>query len=280
MSLPATLGEALQLARGRIDSVDAKLLLREASGCSASALIGFPERGLPIEAAQRFVDWLARREQGEPVAHLLGQREFFGRMFRVTPDTLIPRPDTELLVELALARLTQATPRVIDLGTGTGAIAISVALECLHANVTAVDASPAALAVAQDNAAKLAASVRFRHGCWFEPVAGERFDLIVSNPPYIAAGDVHLAQGDVRFEPRSALVAGSDGLDDIRHIVDAAPEHLQPGGSLLLEHGYDQADAVRSLLSARGFVDVQSWRDLAGIERVSGGSLANANRPY
>ena len=274
MQLPATLGEALQLARGRIDSVDAKLLLREASGCSAATLIGFPERALSPDAARQFVDWLLRRENGEPVAHLLGQREFYGRMFRVTPDTLIPRPDTELLVELALARLTQSTPSVLDLGTGTGAIAISIALEFASANVTAIDASAAAFAVAQDNAKALSASVRFLHGSWFEPVAEESFDLIVSNPPYIAADDAHLGQGDVRFEPLSALVAGSDGLDDICHIVSAAPAYLQPGGSLLLEHGYDQASAVRALLSASSFIEVRSWQDLAGIERVSGGRLA------
>ncbi|MEC5384497.1 peptide chain release factor N(5)-glutamine methyltransferase [Uliginosibacterium sp. H3] len=363
MSLPATLGEALQLARGRIESVDAKLLLREASGCSAATLIGFPERALDVVAAQRFVDWLERREQGEPVAHLLGQREFFGRMFRVTADTLIPRPDTELLVELVLGlvaleplsrpcftageatrssppssgeglgeRVQQAAgandqhvsrvavpsslgaergfraacrtlaepvgnavpavgrgagwpeagrgereapaPTILDLGTGTGAIAISIALERPHAKVTAVDASVAALAVAQDNAQKLDAPVRFLHGSWFAPVAGERFELIVSNPPYIAANDEHLAQGDVRFEPLSALVAGTDGLDDIRDIIAAAPAHLVSGGWLLLEHGYDQAAAVRALLATSGFVEVQSWKDLAGIERASGGRVA------
>lgn len=278
---PATLGAALQLARGRIDGVDARLLLREASGCSAATLIGFPERELSTEAAQRYADWLDRRESGEPVAYLLGEREFYGRMFRVTPDTLIPRPDTELLVELSLRLLgegarvpsQQSNARILDLGTGTGAIAISLALECAHANVTAIDASAAALAVARDNAGKLKASLRLLHGNWFEPVAQERFDLIVSNPPYIAVGDVHLGQGDVRFEPLSALVAGADGLDDIRHIVSTTPLHLNAGGWLLLEHGYDQASAVRALLSARGFAEVQSWKDLAGIERVSGGAL-------
>jgi release factor glutamine methyltransferase len=274
--LPATLGEALQAARGRIDSVDAKLLLRTASGYSAAALVGFPERALPPDAAQRYVDWLYRREAGEPVAHLLGQREFYGRMFGVTPDTLIPRPDTELLVELALGVLksrAHAPADVLDLGTGSGAIAISLALDCSYANVTAVDASAAALVVARDNAGKLDTLVRFLRGSWFEPAGGERFDLIVSNPPYIAANDVHLGQGDVRFEPLSALVAGGNGLDDIRHIVSTAPAHLKAGAWLLLEHGYDQAGAVRALLSAQGFAEVQSWQDLAGIERVSGGRL-------
>ncbi len=254
MTLPATLGEALQAARGRVDSVDAKVLLRAASGCSAATLIGFPERVLAPDAAQRYVDWLIRREAGEPVAHLLGFREFYGRDFRVTPDTLIPRPDTELLVELAIERLKSRTEAaVLDLGTGSGAIAISVALECAYANVTALDASDAALAIATDNARRLSATVRCLHGNWFEPVQGERFDLIVSNPPYVAADDIHRGQGDVRFEPVSALVAGNDGLDDIRHITGNATSYLEPGAWLLLEHGYDQAGTVRALLDAAGF---------------------------
>ncbi|MDB5812884.1 MAG: hemK, partial [Rhodocyclales bacterium] len=167
----------------------------------------------------------------------------------------------------------QTTIDILDLGTGTGAIAISLALECEYASVTATDASAAALTIAADNAQRLRAPLCFLHGNWFEPLTGERFDLIVSNPPYIAANDMHLAQGDVRFEPRTALVAGDDGLDDIRHIASLAPTHLQAGGWLLFEHGYDQASAVRGLLVAAGFVAVQSWRDLAGIERVSGGRL-------
>ena len=275
MSLPATLGEALQAARGRIDNVDAKVLLREASGCSAAALIGFPERELLPAAAARYVEWVSRREVGEPVAHLTGYREFYGHPFRVTADTLIPRPDTELLVELALGRLRpdDQTARVLDLGTGTGAIAISIALAS-NAHVTAIDASGSALAVTEDNAQRLSANLRCLQGSWFDPVAGERFDLIVSNPPYIAVGDEHLRQGDVRFEPLSALVAGADGLDDIRHIARQAKAHLNSGGWLLLEHGYDQAQAVRDLLSASGLMQVQSWQDLAAIERVSGGQLA------
>ncbi|GAB4060656.1 HemK/PrmC family methyltransferase [Uliginosibacterium sediminicola] len=315
MSLPATLGEALAWARARIDAVDAKVLLREASGASAAALVAFAERALPAEAAARFVDWVTRREAGEPVAHILGCREFYGQLLRVTPDTLIPRPETELLVELALsmiaplplsrpdghplpqgegtadagpARSSSLPPgggwpeagrgagakaaRVLDLGTGSGAIAIAIALAS-EAQVSAIDASAAALSVAQDNAQRLSAPVRYLHGSWFAPVAGERFDLIVTNPPYIAEGDAHLAQGDVRFEPRSALTSGADGLDDIRLIITQAPLHLNAGGLLLIEHGYDQAAAVRDLLGAAGFGQVQSWRDLAGIERVSGGCL-------
>ncbi len=272
--LPASLGEALARAAARIDRVDARVLLREASGATAAQLVAFPERALSPDAARCFLDWLARREQGEPVAHILGQREFYGRMFRVAPATLIPRPDTELLVELALHQLQRrARPAILDLGTGSGAIAISLALERPDAELSAVDFSPAALEVAQNNALALGARVIFRLGSWFAPTAEQRFDCIVSNPPYIAENDPHLAQGDLRFEPITALAAGPDGLDDIRHIVMQAPRHLHPEGWLLLEHGYDQAPAVRSLLEASGFKGVSSWRDLAGIERVSGGHL-------
>ena len=272
--LPASLGEALARAATRIDRVDARVLLREASGATAAQLVAFPERALAPAAARCFLDWLARREQGEPVAHILGQREFYGRMFRVAPATLVPRPDTELLVELALHQLQRrARPAILDLGTGSGAIAVSLALERSDAELCAVDFSPAALEVAQNNALALGARVSFRLGSWFAPLGAQRFDCIVSNPPYIAENDPHLAQGDLRFEPITALAAGPDGLDDIRHIVMQAPRHLHPEGWLLLEHGYDQAPAVRALLEASGFKGVSSWRDLAGIERVSGGHL-------
>lgn len=272
--LPATLGDALALACGRITQGDARILLREASGATAAQLIAFQERRLAAAAAQRFVDWLARREAGEPVAHILGSREFYGRSFRVGPATLIPRPDTELLVELALSRLAgQMQPEVLDLGTGSGAIAISIALEAPEARVSAGDFSAAALEFARSNALALGATVRFMSGSWFRPFAGERFDCIVSNPPYIAEADPHLAQGDLRFEPLTALASGADGLDDLRQIVAEAPTHLNRGGWLLLEHGHDQAAAVRALVEAAGFRAVESWRDLAGIERVSGGHL-------
>lgn len=272
--LPATLGEALARARGRIAQVDARILLREASGATAAQLIAFQERPLAIEAAQCFMAWLERRAAGEPVAHILGQREFYGRLFRVSAATLIPRPDTELLVELALHQLAGvARPSVLDLGTGSGAIAVSLALELPQAQVSAVDFSPAALEVAQANALALGANVRFHAGSWFAPLGAARFDCIVSNPPYIAEADPHLAEGDLRFEPITALASGADGLDDLCHIIHAAPAHLETGGWLLLEHGYDQAEAVRALLEDAGFLGVQSWRDLAGIERVSGGHL-------
>lgn len=272
--LPASLGEALARARGRIAQGDARILLREASGASTAQLVAFPERALAPDAAARFINWLERRAAGEPVAHILGEREFYGRSFRVTAATLIPRPDTELLVELAVARLGGLTqPRVLDLGTGTGAVAVSIALEAPHSRLSAGDFSDAALQVARHNAQALGASVDFRSGSWFGPFAGECFDCIVSNPPYIADADPHLAQGDLRFEPLSALASGADGLDDIRQIIDGAHAHLAPGGWLLLEHGYDQAAAVRELLVQAGFQAVESWRDLAGIERVSGGQI-------
>lgn len=274
MKLPANLGEALALARGRIDTVDARILLREASGATAAQLIAFQERPLAPEAASLYLQWLERRLSGEPVAHILGEREFYGRSFRVSPATLIPRPETELLVELALHQTAgQPQPRILDLGTGSGAIAVSIALEMPHAQVTAVDFSPAALEVAQANALALGARVDFHSGNWFAALGPERFNCIVSNPPYIAEADPHLQQGDLRFEPITALASGADGLNDICHIIHAAPGHLEPGGWLLLEHGYDQAEAVRALLEDAGFLGVQSWHDIAGIERVSGGHL-------
>lgn len=270
MPLPTTLGEALALTAGRIDVVDARVLLREAASCSAASILAFPERALDAAAAQRFSDWVARREAGEPVAYLVGYREFYSRDFRVTPATLIPRPETELLIELALEKLGDlAAPRIADLGTGSGAIAVTLALELPAAKLWAVDASADALAVAAENAERLGAPVRFRFGSWYEPLAGERFDLIVSNPPYVAVADPHLAQGDLRFEPVSALASGADGLDDIRCIVAGAPHCLVAGGYLMLEHGYDQAEAVRGLLDAAGFIEVGSYADLAGIARVS-----------
>lgn len=271
-ALPATLGEALRLAQGRVERIDARVLLREATGVSTATLAAFPERAITPEAAAVFVEWLQRREAGEPIAYLTGEREFFGRMFRVTPATLIPRPDTELLVEKALASIkTLRAPRILDLGTGSGAIAITLALERVDADVWAVDRSPAALDVASHNAMALGATLQCRLGSWFQPLAGERFDCIVANPPYIAEHDPHLQQGDLRFEPISALAAGAAGLDDIRQIVSEAGDYLVAGGRLLLEHGYDQAEAVRALLDEHGFVDVRSWRDLASIERVTGG---------
>lgn len=223
----------------------------------------------------QFSTLLARRLVGEPIAYLTGTREFYGRSFRVSPDVLIPRPDTELLVERALAHMPgDQAVEVLDLGTGSGCIAITLALERPLARVTAVDRSDAALATAKNNGSILNAPVEFLTSDWFSALAGRRFDFIVGNPPYIAAADPHLARGDVRFEPLSALAAGPDGLDDLRRLIAAAPGHLKPGGALLVEHGYDQANAVLALLQAAGFPHPQSWPDLSGIYRVSGGNLS------
>lgn len=258
------------LAASGLDAREARILLADASGFSQASLLAHPERKLPADVEARFVSQAERRRGGEPVAYILGRREFYGLDFAVNPAVLIPRPETELLVELALER----RPRtVLDLGTGSGAIAIAIKRHLPGARVVAVEASAAALALARRNAVKLDAHVELRHGRWFNAVAGESFDLVVSNPPYVAAGDPHLAEGDLRFEPVEALVSGIDGLDAIRAILRTAPPHLAPGGWLLLEHGAGQDVAVRSLASAAGLREVRTWPDLAGIARVTGGTV-------
>ena len=253
-----------------LDPVDQRNLLCHALGISRTALITQSERTLTGEEAVRVSALLQRRLDGEPVAYIVGRREFFGLDFDTTPAVLIPRPDTELLVELALERL-PPRGRVLDMGTGSGAIAVAIAHNRPDASVTALDVSQEALAVAARNAQRNGAKVRFLHSDWFGAVQGEQFDLIVSNPPYIAAGDRHLSEGDLRFEPSGALTDFADGLSALRTIVAGAAARLAPGSWLLMEHGYDQSDAVRGLLSSGGYTEVQSWRDLAGIERVSGG---------
>ena len=270
--LPTSIGAALALARGRLPASEARLLLREILGCTAAQIAAYPERALAAGQAGRFVELLTRRVAGEPVAYLLGEREFYGRRFGVSPAVLIPRPETELVVDLVRARVAPGSaPAILDLGTGSGALAVTLALEVPAAQVTAVDFSASALSVARANAAALAASVRFVESDWFAALDAARFDFIVSNPPYIAENDPHLAQGDVRFEPATALAAGPTGLDDLRRISAAAPGFLAAGGWLMMEHGYDQAAAVRDLLVAAGFVEVASAQDLAGIERISFG---------
>ncbi|MFC4929374.1 peptide chain release factor N(5)-glutamine methyltransferase [Massilia sp. GCM10023247] len=253
-----------------LDPLENRILLCHVLGLTRVGLITGAERRLSEQEAAQLSALVARRLQGEPIAYIVGQREFFGLPFQVGPDVLIPRPDTELIVELALERLAPGG-RLLDMGTGSGAIAVALAHTRPDAHVTALDVSEAALAVARANAAANGAQVRFLRSDWFAALGDDSFDLIVSNPPYIAAGDAHLAQGDLRFEPAGALTDHADGLAALRIIVGGAAAHLEAGGRLLLEHGYDQAEAVRTLLSAAGYTEVQSWRDLAGIERVSGG---------
>ena len=254
----------------RLDPLDARILLCHALGLSRVGLITESHRILTGAEADALTTLVARRAAGEPIAYIVGKREFFGLDFCVTDAVLIPRPDTELLVELALERLLPAAS-VLDMGTGSGAIAVAIAHSRPDACVSALDASAPALAVARANAAANGATVRFLHSDWFAALGAERFDLIVSNPPYIADGDRHLSEGDLRFEPAAALTDYADGLSALRAIVAGAASHLAPGAWLLLEHGYDQAAQVRALLAGHGYAGVQSWRDLSGIERVSGG---------
>lgn len=235
----------------------------------------WPEHELDAAQQATLAGWLARRLNGEPIAHLIGEREFWSLPLKVSPATLIPRPDTEVLVEQALARLPGGPCALLDLGTGTGAIALALKSERPDADVWAVDRMPAAAALARTNSAALGLPIEVRDGSWFAPLSdAPRFAMIVSNPPYIDGTDPHLHEGDVRFEPRSALVAEEQGLADIRLIVTQAPAHLVPGGWLLLEHGWDQGEAVRQLLLQQGYVQVETMRDYGDNERVTLGRLA------
>jgi release factor glutamine methyltransferase len=264
--------------------IEVQALLRQVLNVSRAYLLANPERCLNDSEQTRYDELLQRRLRGEPIAYLLGEREFFGLMFKVTPATLIPRPETELLVELALQRVPFFTHepqaaciggnvyRVLDLGTGSGAIALSIAHARPDIEVVAVDASSEALAVARENAQQLGISnATFMQSDWYTALNAQRFDLIVSNPPYVEVGDPHLQRGDLRFEPTSALASGGDGLRDIRLIVTHAQAHLCPEGWLLLEHGYNQAAQVHELMRHAGFSAMFSACDLAGIARVSGG---------
>jgi len=263
------------LAQSELPPLEARMLLERVLGKTRAWLIAHADEAADAEAGQAFAALAERRRQGEPIAYILGKREFYGLEFEVNRAVLIPRPETELLVELALARIPErASARVLDLGTGSGAIAVALAHARPQARVTAVDVDYAALPVARANAKRHGVSVRFFCGDWFGALPGEAFDLIVSNPPYVAAEDPHLSQGDLRFEPQRALAGGADGLDCIRAIVASAGAHLSAGAWLLFEHGYDQAEACRALLQAGGYREVQSWPDLAGIARVSGGRAA------
>jgi release factor glutamine methyltransferase len=270
MSDGALAGRSLAqvLAQSPLDPLETRILLGHALGLSRVQLITRAEQVLDTDDAARLQALFERRLAGEPIAYLTGEREFYGLDFRVTPAVLIPRPDTELLVELACARLPPCGS-VLDLGTGSGAIAVAIAHARPDAQVSALDASAAALDVARFNAERHRVQVDFVQSDWYAGLAPRRYSMIVANPPYIVAGDSHLAEGDLRFEPVDALTDHADGLSALRAIVDGAPDFLAEGGWLLMEHGYDQAAAVRDLL--RDWKAVESWRDLAGIERVTGG---------
>lgn len=275
-----TVAQALKRAADRIAraldldaasaGIEARSLLASALSVGRAWLIAHARDPVDPEMLPKFEAMVERRITGEPVAYILGCREFYGLDFRVTKDVLVPRPETELLVDLALERVPERdTFRVLDLGTGSGIVGISIARHRQRATVTALDKSLPALAVAKRNGEGLE-NIRFVESDWFSALQGEKFDLILSNPPYIAEGDGHLA--NLKFEPGLALTSGKDGLDAIRNIIEAAPSHLEPGGWLLFEHGYDQGEICRELLS-KNFAEVATWRDLSGIERVSGGRL-------
>ena len=263
------------LAGGESPRADADVLLCHLLDCRRSYLMTWPERELDAAQQATLQGWLARRLNGEPIAHLVGEREFWSMPLKVSPATLIPRPDTEVLVEQALTKIPQGPCAVLDLGTGTGAIALALKSERPEVDVWAVDRMVDAAALARENSAALGLPIEVRDGCWFEPL-GEpdcdktpRFAVIVSNPPYIDGADPHLEQGDVRFEPRSALVADDAGLADIRHIVAHAPAYLLTDGWLLLEHGWDQGEAVRQLLRDSGYREVATVRDYGDNDRVT-----------
>ncbi|WP_394294112.1 peptide chain release factor N(5)-glutamine methyltransferase [Aeromonas rivipollensis] len=263
------------LAEGESPRADADALLCHLLACRRSYLMTWPERELDADQQATLQAWLDRRLAGEPIAHLIGEREFWSLPLKVSPATLIPRPDTEVLVEQALARLPAGPCALLDLGTGTGAIALALKSERPDADVWAVDRMPDAAALARANSAALGLPIEVRDGSWFEPLSdAPRFAMIVSNPPYIDGADPHLEEGDVRFEPRSALVADEQGLADIRLIVADAPAHLCPGGWLLLEHGWEQGALVRQLLLQQGYCQVETVRDYGDNERVTLGRLA------
>ena len=269
--VPADVAAVLRLARTLgVDRLDAQLLLSAALQQSRAWLISHDDACLPPDSARRLAEQLAQRAAGMPLAYLVGWTEFHGLRLTVTAATLIPRPDTETLVDWALELLREApsNARVVDLGTGSGAIALALKAGHPQANVQAVDLSPAALQVAERNAVELGLAVRFHQGDWWLPLAGQQFDLIVSNPPYIAGADPHLPA--LRHEPLAALTPGGDGLSALQTLIEGAPAHLHLGGWLLLEHGYDQAATVASALQRRGFTELALRHDLGGQPRVSG----------
>jgi release factor glutamine methyltransferase len=251
-----------------LDPREARLLLAAAAQLEQTSIVAFPERALAPEVFASYLKLIERRKAGEPVAYILGRQEFYGLELNVGPGALIPRPESELIVDLALQLRFSS---VVDLGTGSGAIAIAIKHARPDARVVATDFSAAALEVARRNADKHGLQIDFRLGSWLEPLAGERFDLIVANPPYVAEGDHHLRQ--LGFEPQEAIVGGADGLDGIREIAREAARHLLPGGRLLIEHGMGQEQAVREVLDREGLEDIGNWPDLARIPRVTGGKV-------
>lgn len=274
-----SLGAALRAGRDALTAAsassarDAELLLLAASGVSRTALHAWPERVLDATARARYEAWIARRAAGWPVAYLIGRRGFWELELAVTPDVLIPRPETELLLERALAA---PAAQALDLGTGSGALALALARAWPGARVDAVERSPAALAVARDNGLRLGlGNIRWLEGCWYGPVAGGRYDVIVANPPYIAADEPEPGEGDARFEPRAALIAGPTGLEALSEVIAGAPGHLAPGGRLLVEHGHRQGAPVRDLFRAAGLGAITTHPDLAGDDRVTEGRLGD-----
>lgn len=269
-----TVAQVLAHARQRLDAAEADILLAHALNKPRSWLFAHADDVLADDAVSAFNAYVERRSAGEPVAYLTGTRGFWSLELTVTPATLVPRPETEVLVEQALQRLAEGVLlRIADLGTGSGAVALAIAKERPLAQVVATDASAEALDVARENARRNGiTNIEFRQGDWLHPLLGERFDMIVSNPPYIAEGDPHLAQGDLRFEPAMALSSGFDGLDAIRQIAIATPAHLRPSGWLLVEHGYDQGPAARTLLRDAGLFGVKTVRDLEQRDRITLGT--------
>ena len=274
-TIKTALTSAAALLKSEEATLEVQLLLQHVLKVNHAWLITHENDALQANIHAAFEGLLKRRLNGEPIAYILGYREFYGLELKVTPYTLIPRPDTETLVEAALTKIPQnQSHQLLDLGTGTGAIALAIAKHRPKALVTAVDASEKALSVAKVNAKTLGiANIHFIQSDWFGVLSGQRFDMIVSNPPYIETNDTHLKQGDLRFEPISALASGIDGLDDIREIIDSAALHLNPNGWLLLEHGYNQAETVAKLLMRAGFAEISHALDLASVQRVILGRL-------
>jgi len=264
-----------RLAAGESPKRDAEILLGFVTGKARTFIMAFGETPLTATQSEQLETLLARRERGEPVAYLVGEREFWSLPLSVSPATLIPRPDTECLVEQALLRLPATPVKVLDLGTGTGAIALAIASERPDCDITGIDLHPEAVKLAEHNAQKLTISnARFLHGSWFTPVPRQRFALIASNPPYIDAADPHLAEGDVRFEPASALVAENAGLADLVHIIQSATAYLEEGGWLLLEHGWQQAKDVQNRFAQEGYCEISTVKDYGGNDRVTLGQWA------